>query len=127
LIWSICRRYQLCGTDADGAGQTVWLQLVGHLGELRDPAALADWLGTTTRRECGRLRCVARGKQAAEHVLDAESISEAADADGGAGTAAAERHAVLHEALTHLPHGCQQLIALLNPGAAFLQTEPHCK
>lgn len=28
LIWSICRRHQLVGADADDAGQNVWLQLV---------------------------------------------------------------------------------------------------
>ena len=36
LIWSICRRYQLGGADAGDVGQAVWLQLLAHLGELRD-------------------------------------------------------------------------------------------
>ena len=52
LIWSICRRYQPSGADAEDVGQAVWLRLVEHLGELRDPAALGGWLATTTRREC---------------------------------------------------------------------------
>jgi len=41
--------------DAQDAAQTVWLNLVGHLDSLRDPAALPGWLATTTRRECGRI------------------------------------------------------------------------
>src|SRR5439155_1472035 len=36
-------------------GQTVWLRLVERLGAVRDPAALAGWLGTTTQRECLRV------------------------------------------------------------------------
>jgi hypothetical protein len=46
LIWSICRSHRLAGTDAGGVGQRVWLQLVDHLDEVRDPAALPG-LATT--------------------------------------------------------------------------------
>ena len=56
LVWSICRRYRLAGADADDVGQAVWLQLVDHIGKIRDPAALPGWLATTTARECGRPR-----------------------------------------------------------------------
>ena len=52
LIWSICRRYRLGGADAEDAAQAVWLRLVGQLDKIRDPAAIAGWLATTTRREC---------------------------------------------------------------------------
>ena len=41
LVWWICRRYRL--------------QLAGHIGQIRDPAALPGWLAATTRRECGRI------------------------------------------------------------------------
>ena len=54
LVWSVCRQYWLGITDAQDVGQTVWLRLVDQLGNLRDPAALAGWLATTTRRECIR-------------------------------------------------------------------------
>ena len=50
LIWSICRRYRLCGADADDVGQSVWLRLVDQLDKIRDPAALPGWLATTTQR-----------------------------------------------------------------------------
>ena len=56
LIWSICRQYRLGGADAQDVGQMVWLHLVDHLDDLRDPAALPGWLVTTTRRECLRVR-----------------------------------------------------------------------
>jgi RNA polymerase sigma factor (sigma-70 family) len=62
LIWSICRKYRLGRADADDVGQSVWLHLVDHLGKIREPAALAGWLATTTRRECGRLVRAAHGR-----------------------------------------------------------------
>ena len=113
LIWSICRRHQLGDADADDIGQAVWLQLVSHLDRIRNPAALAGWLATTTRRECIKARRQERGSQAIRHMLDAETIP-----DEHAGTAEqelllTERHAALREAFSRLPPDCQRLIALL--------------
>jgi RNA polymerase sigma factor (sigma-70 family) len=113
LIWSICRRYQLGGADAHDVGQTVWLQLLGHLGEFREAAAVAGWLATTTRRECARARREAREPPAAGHVLGAESILDAQTPTAEQELLAAERDAALREAFTRLPYCCQQLIALL--------------
>jgi RNA polymerase sigma factor (sigma-70 family) len=112
LIWSLCRRHQLGGADADDVGQNVWLQLVNQLDKIRDPAALPGWLATTTRRECRRVLNKAQVPHA-RHEPDAENIP-----DGHAETIeqellAAERHAALREAFTHLPPRDQQLIALL--------------
>ena len=76
LIWSICRRYRLAGADADDVGQIVWLHLVDHLGNLRDPAALAGWLATTTQRECLRVLRTAQRPPAAASVFDAENIPD---------------------------------------------------
>ena len=112
LIWSICRRYQL-GGDAEDVGQAVWLRLLEHLHEIREPAALAGWLATTTRRECGRALRAKRGPQAAGHMLDTESIPDEQTGMAEQELLAAERHAALREAFTRLPRPCQQLIALL--------------
>jgi RNA polymerase sigma factor (sigma-70 family) len=113
LIWSICRRHQLVDADADDISQAVWLQLVSHLDRIRNPAALAGWLATTTRRECIKARRQERGSHAIRHMLDAETIP-----DEHAGTAEqelllTERHAALREAFSRLPPDCQRLIALL--------------
>jgi RNA polymerase sigma factor (sigma-70 family) len=123
LIWSICRQYRLGRADADDVGQSVWLHLVDHLDQIREPAALPGWLATTTRRECGRLVRAARGPHAALYSLDAETI-----ADEQAGTAeqdlfAAERHAALRQAFADLPPDGQQLIAMLlaDPPASYTQ------
>ena len=112
LMWSICRRYRLTGADATAVCQSVWLHLVDQLGNLRDPATLADWLALTTQRECWR-------------VLRAPRPATATSLPGTGNTAdqhteitqqellRAGRHAALREACTHLPPRCQQLLALL--------------
>jgi RNA polymerase sigma factor (sigma-70 family) len=113
LIWSICRRYRLSPADAEDVGQSVWLQLVNRLDQVREPAALPGWIGTTTRRECGRLLAAATGPHTASTVADVEVM-----ADSHAGTVeddvlAAERHAVLLEAVAGLPPAGRQMMALL--------------
>ena len=113
LIWSICRRYRLDRADADDVGQSVWLHLVGHLDKIREPAALAGWLATTTRRECGRLVRAARGPRAVTYALDAENMADAHSDVAEQEVLAAERHAALREAYSHLPTECQRLVAML--------------
>ena len=113
LIWSICRQYRLRDADAEDVGQTVWLKLVDHLDQLRDPAALPGWLATAARRECFRVLRAAGRPPAGEQVLDAENIPDTRTATAEQELLAAERHAALREALTRLPPGCQRLLTLL--------------
>ncbi len=110
LIWSICRKYELRGADAEDVGQSVWLHLVDHLDRVRDPAALPGWLATTARRECAR---VVRGRHDASQAPSAENTSDEQVATAEEELLAAERHAALRGALMGLPPFCQQLIALL--------------
>jgi RNA polymerase sigma factor (sigma-70 family) len=113
LVWSICRRYRLSGADADDAGQAVWLQLVDNLGSIRNPAALPGWLATTTRRECIRILRSAHATHPAGYVLDDAHVPDEQAVLAEDELLAAERHAALRQAYTHLPPRCQQLIALL--------------
>ena len=113
LIWSICRRYGLGGADADDVGQTVWLHLVDQLDRLRDPAALAGWLATTTRRECLHVRRTVQRLHASGQVPDVEDIPDEHAPIAEDELLTAERHAALREALTQLPPRCQQLMVLL--------------
>ena len=113
LIWSICRRHQLSGADADDIGQNVWLQLVHHLDTIRNPAALPGWLATTTRRECVRACRTAQGSHAARYMPDVENIPDKQAETAEQELLAAERHAALRAACGDLPPFSQQLIALL--------------
>jgi RNA polymerase sigma factor (sigma-70 family) len=55
LLIATARRYRLGDHDVADVAQTVWLSLIEHVGELREPAALPGWLVSTTRHECSRL------------------------------------------------------------------------
>jgi RNA polymerase sigma factor (sigma-70 family) len=113
LIWSICRRHRLTSADADDVGQMVWLQFVTHLNQIRDPAAIAGWLATTTYRECCDIHRAARRGQPLGRVVDTDHIPDQRAGEAEHELLAAERHAALHEAFTRLPSPCQQLIAAL--------------
>ncbi len=113
LVWSLCRRYRLDTTDTADVGQNVWLLLVNQLDKIRDPAALPGWLATTTRRECQRVLSKAQVPHVTKHEQDAETIPDGQAETIEQGLLAAERHAALREAFTHLPPRDKQLITLL--------------
>ena len=113
LIWSICRRYRLSQMDADDVGQNVWLQLVGHLAAIREPAALPGWLVTTTRRECCRVLRTTQHQQARDHWQDDAGIADTMTGTVESELLRTERSAALREAVTQLPPDSRRLIALL--------------
>jgi RNA polymerase sigma factor (sigma-70 family) len=113
LIWSICRRHELDGANAGVVGQNVWLQLVNHLETLQDPAALAGWLATTTRRECSRVLHAKQGSHAAGYTPEVESIPDERVETTDQELLGAEHHAALRQAFGDLPAFSQQLIILL--------------
>ena len=101
----------------------MWLRLVDELAAVRDQAELPGWLAAATLRECGRARPAAGRRQAAGYMPDA------ADIPGGQAPVVehellmAERNAALREAFTHLPPGCQQLVAMLAEDPAVPDAE----
>ncbi|MEW9550829.1 RNA polymerase sigma factor [Nonomuraea sp. NPDC050783] len=109
LLWSICLRYRLSRADALDAAQTVWLRLVEHLDELRDPAALPGWIAMVAQRECLRQSRSARRRQSAEQVLDGDLKDEARAVEEE--VERAERDLALRAALSHLPERCRRLLA----------------
>lgn len=111
LIWSICRRHRLGDADAEDVAQSVWLGLVDHVDNLRDPAALPGWLATTTRRECLRVLRAVRLPQATG--MDADNVADAQATVAEEELILAERHAALREALADLPPAHRRLMALL--------------
>ena len=123
LIWSICHRYRLGRADAEDVTQDVWLRLVDQLDRLRDPAAIAGWLATTTRRECCRVVRAARRPQGTWPGLPAETIPDQQAQTAEDELLAAERNAALREALSHLTPRDQQLIAILTADPPVPYTE----
>jgi len=113
LIWSICRRHRLDDADAGDVGQSVWLRLVDQLDKIRDPAALPGWLATTTRRECGWVLRTAQDPHAAGYSPDTQNMPDEQGVTAEQELLAAEAHAALRAAVSHLPPRDRQLIAML--------------
>jgi len=111
LVGAIARQHRLSEADGDDVGQTVWLRLVEHLGDLREPAALPGWIRTTARNECLRL-LAARGRTRA---VDPQGggLDTVTDDVSDAGLVAAERRQALRDALAELPDARRELLLLL--------------
>jgi RNA polymerase sigma factor (sigma-70 family) len=112
LVYAVCTRYRLSNHDIEDVGQNVWLLLVEQIGKLREPAALAGWLATTTYRECLRVVTAARkterlgtGLDDALQFVDNTMIDEE--------ILMAERNTALRAAFAELPPRCQRLLAML--------------
>jgi RNA polymerase sigma factor (sigma-70 family) len=113
LVWSICVRYELSRQDIEDVGQNVWLRLVEHLGNLREPAALPGWLATTTRRECLRVVKASRRYDVPGDELDEKLAPHTDAAMIEQEIILAERNALLRAALAELPPRCRQLLTML--------------
>ncbi|MUL42956.1 sigma-70 family RNA polymerase sigma factor [Streptomonospora sp. PA3] len=59
-VRAVVRSHGLSPHDAQDAEQTVWSNLAEHLSRIRTPESVGPWLATTTQRECGKLRRLAR-------------------------------------------------------------------
>ena len=112
LVDAIARRHRLSEADGDDVSQTVWLRLVEHLDELREPAALPGWIKTTARNECLRV-LAARGRVRPVDPQD-DSGLDAVELDvADEELLAAERRQLLREALDELPAARRELLLLL--------------
>jgi RNA polymerase sigma factor (sigma-70 family) len=113
LVAAVILGFRLQRSDAEDVVQTVWLRLVEHLGELREPRALPKWIVVTTRNEClraingtRRLRPFdpARAPERADRV-DGERVDDR--------LLEVERHEVLLAAIAELPEHQRDLLLLL--------------
>ncbi len=113
LVSAIIARHRLRGPDADDVNQTVWLSLVEHLGDLREPRALPGWLSTTTRHEC--LRVIKGSRRTL--LVDPQSTTvldlRDEDQDVAEGVLALERQQVLRAGLAELPDDRREMLTLL--------------
>jgi RNA polymerase sigma factor (sigma-70 family) len=106
----IARSYRLQTTDIDDVIQATWLDTLQNIERLREPAAIAGWLATTTRRKAMRLLQV----RVREHLTDEPELSEGPDPDGPeTRVLASERHVVLTRAVATLPDRHRRLMILL--------------
>jgi RNA polymerase sigma factor (sigma-70 family) len=125
LVWSICRDHRLAAADAADVSQTVWLRLVEHLPELREPSALPSWLVTTARRECLRVIATTSRRWELGQPTDPDRLELADEHTPEVDEAllADERAFALRAGFAQLPPACQELLRrlALDPPQSYKQ------
>lgn len=113
LVFSVISRHRLRGADADDVNQTVWLRLVEHLGDIRDPMALPGWIATTARNEC--LRHIDRSRRTTPvDPQESSALDEEPDpADLDDSMLRAEALQALRDGLAELTPSQRDLLLLL--------------
>jgi RNA polymerase sigma factor (sigma-70 family) len=109
LVWAVCRRLGVFGSEADDVAASVWLRLVERLATIREPAALPGWIATTTRRECLQV-LRARGRTV---PVEQDRLPSQADAASDEWLLTQERHLALRIAFADLPDRCRHLLSML--------------
>ncbi|WP_131099279.1 RNA polymerase sigma factor [Streptomonospora litoralis] len=97
-VHAVVRSHGLSPHDAQDAEQTVWSNLAEHLSRIRTPESVGPWLATTTQRECGKLRRLARRAP----PTDPERLDAADHRSPEAIAMAAERDRLVRRAIASL-------------------------
>jgi RNA polymerase sigma factor (sigma-70 family) len=109
-VRNIAASYRLQPADIDDVVQFTWTRLYEHIDRLREPAAVAGWLATTTRRESVRALQI----RTREHLTDDPQVHDRGDlASLESSLLAAERRAVLADAVAALPDHQRRLMMVL--------------
>jgi RNA polymerase sigma factor (sigma-70 family) len=118
LVYTVCRRHGIFGTDAEDVNGSVWLRLVASVIRIREPEALPSWLKTTARREClkmlrDRQRQIPAGT---EFVIETESDTDAC-------LLAEESRNIVRAAFSTLPQRDRALLTMLfsDPPATYTE------
>jgi len=112
LVWSVIHAYRLAAKDAEDVSQTVWLRLVEHVEDIREPRALPKWLMTTAKHESLRLIRATRKELVVDPQTDASlEILEHSEID--AELLRSERQQALCDALAELSLPHRELLLLL--------------
>ena len=113
LVCSVARRYRLDPDEVKDISATLWLRLVEHLDQIREPRALPGWIVTTTRNEALRFL---RSRNRIRPV-DPQNVAEFEGEDQSEvddQLLQAERRQALRDALEELrPHHRELLLLLL--------------
>ena len=97
-------------SDVDDVLQVTWICLFNHIDRLREPAAVAGWLATTTRRECMRLL----QRAVHEEPTDDRLLGDGADEHSPERQLLAdERGRILARAIAKLPARHRELMTLI--------------
>ncbi len=112
LVLARARQFRLGPQQTEDVAQTVWLNLLEHLAELREPEALPGWISTATRHECLRVVNLARRSVPVDPSTGRLDVPDDTGLD--AELLRSEREAALRAALAELPAHQRDLLVLLS-------------
>ncbi len=112
LISSLIGRYRLAPSDASDVRQTVWLRLVEHIENLREPRALPGWITTTTRNEAQRVLTARRRVYLVDAQMES-TLDRTGYVDLDENLLRQERQAAVHAGLDELRPEHRDLLILL--------------
>jgi RNA polymerase sigma factor (sigma-70 family) len=112
LVNAVVSRYRLPAADADDVNQIVWLRLVEHLDDLREPRALPGWIAAIARNESLQMiRLRGHDTPVDPQATTMTRASDLPELDDG--LIRDERVSALHEAILELPPRRRDLLRLL--------------
>jgi len=119
LVWTIARSYRLNPSDAADVNQVVWLRLVEHLGNIRQPDRLGAWLASVTRHEC--LRTLRGAEREVPTADDLDVSHDSCELEVDQRLLAGDLNAALWRAFGTLPERWQALLRILmsSPSASY--------
>lgn len=122
LVAFVIRHYRLSAADTQDVSQLVWLRMVEHLADIREPSALPGWLATTTRHECERYLRI-NGRSVAMDPLTMRLTDKADGPEIDELLLAAERRQVLLEGLRELTDQQRELLLMLTADPPYAYAE----
>ena len=114
LLVSVLLRFRLSSAEGQDVAQTVWLRLIEHLGSLREPRALPQWLITTAKREALRSATASTRMRPTDLQDEAWASRLVTEDDQDKDLVRSERHAALLEAFAVLSPRQRQLLLMLS-------------
>jgi len=112
LVYSIPLKHGITGDDASDIFQSVFFELLSHLGTIRNPKALPMWLIQTASHKCLHFR--KQQGRFSPMIDDADEMEDPATGSMLEETLAEwERERMVERALTELPERCRTLVEML--------------
>ncbi|GGK66618.1 RNA polymerase sigma factor [Ornithinimicrobium pekingense] len=110
LLWQVARAHGCAAHAAEDVVQEVWLRLVDHVDDIREPLAVLGWLVVAVKREAWR-----DGRAARRSTYDETGTVDpgAVDEDPESLAILTERQRTLWAAVGELPDRCRVLLRLV--------------
>jgi len=110
LVWAVARGFELPATDTADLSQTVWLRLLEHMDQIKEPERLGSWLATTTRRE--GIKLLRKRSLEIPDELQEEQSDQGKDGPEEK-LLVSDEYAQLRGALEQLPERCRKLLRVI--------------